>query len=40
MKHSDLAILAYLDDIFVVGYSQQYESILNELRKNNFDPST
>ena len=33
MKHSDLAILAYLDDIFVVGYSQQYESVLNELRK-------
>ena len=33
MKHIDLAILAYLDDIFVVGYSQQYESVLNELRK-------
>ena len=32
-KHSDLAILAYLDDSFVVGYSQQYESVLNELRK-------
>ena len=32
-KHSNLTILAYLDDIFVVGYSQQYESVLTDLRK-------
>ena len=31
-KHSNLTILAYLDDIFVVGYSQQYESVLTDLR--------
>ena len=32
-KHSNLTILAYLDDIFVVGYSQQYESVLTDLQK-------
>ena len=32
-KHNNLTILAYLDDIFVVGYSQQYESVLTDLRK-------
>ncbi len=32
-KHSNLTILAYLDVIFVVGYSQQYESVLTDLRK-------